>query len=467
MFSNIKSKWHASITVRVTGVYALLFLISFFIIFSVLYWLVSVYLQSMHDRLILTKKKEIENLLAKTDTTLTQLAIYMQHESVASGTEHIFLCLRSGSGEILASSDSVAWQMILKKTPCFIRHPINTTVSFNSKHTPVTISYFPQNNGQILQIVVSRKEDLQFLAYLTKLLGGAYFFVITTALLLGSLMVKHILRPLDAITKTAQEISLKNLRQRVPVSGVGGELDQLSLTLNEMLARIEQLVAGMQTMSENLAHDLCAPITHMLGMCEVALLKERSCQEYREILEGCMSECDHTLVLLNTVLDISELEAGIISMAEPTLEISMPDTFLSVLEMFQPVAELKGLLLQYNHCVIATISGDSKRLRQMLANLLDNAIKYTPAGGKITLTTSVENGHFVLHLADTGIGIDTHDLPHIFEKFYRSDRSRSHPGHGLGLAFAKAVAEAHRGSISVMSQPGQGTVFHIQLPLKR
>jgi HAMP domain-containing protein len=231
-------------------VYAVLFLLSFFLIFSVLYWLVTEYLQNMHGRFVLTKKNEIENLLAKASTTLDQVESYMRHEAVAAGTEHIFLCLWDKDGKMLACSDATVWQMLLNKTPCVVRlvnktpsfahRPIATTLTRNSKRAPVTISYFPQSNGCVLQIAVSRKEDRQFLAHLIKLLGVAYLFVLATALFLGFLMVKHILRPMYAITKTAREISLKNLQQRVPVTGMGDELDQLATTLNEMLARIEK-----------------------------------------------------------------------------------------------------------------------------------------------------------------------------------------------------------------------------------
>jgi signal transduction histidine kinase len=276
-------------------------------------------------------------------------------------------------------------------------------------------------------------------------------------------MARRAVSGVEAVTKTAQSISAGTLEERVPVKTQGDEIDQLATTFNQMLDRIQTLVKEVKEMSDNMAHDLKSPITRIRGLAEVTLSTGKTLSEYENMAASTIEECDRLLDMINTMLMISKTEAGVDKLLHEAFDLAA--LVREACDLFVPTAEDKGLSMACDAPDLLPFSGDKRMIQRMLANLIDNAINYTPSGGTVAVATS-ENGagNTVLTVKDTGMGIASSDLPRIFDRFYRCDRSRSKPGIGLGLSLARAIARAHGGEIHVESIPNQGSTFTVTLP---
>jgi len=250
---------------------------------------------------------------------------------------------------------------------------------------------------------------------------------------------------------------------RVPVKERGDEIDQLALTFNQMLDRIQTLVTEIRQMGDNIAHDLKSPLTRIRGIAEITLTTGESLSEYQTMAASAIEECDRLLDMINTMLMISKTKAGV---DKPVRErIDLADLARDACALFGTMAEDKGVALVCETAEACEILGDIRSIQRMLSNLLDNAIKYTASGGTVRVLIPECTGNTPeITVTDTGIGISAEDLPHIFERFYRCDRSRSEAGTGLGLSLARAIARAHGGDITAASRPGQGSAFTVTLP---
>jgi len=278
-------------------------------------------------------------------------------------------------------------------------------------------------------------------------------------------MAKRALVGVGAVTRTARNISAGRLEERVPVPGKGDEIDQLANTFNAMLDRIEQLVAGIKEIGDNVAHDLKSPITAMRGAAEVALTTGKSRADLERMGAETIEACDHLLNMINTMLTISKTEAGVEEWQ--TRELDIDEIVQDACELLDALAAERSIKLRCEATANTHILGDISMIQRMVANLIDNAIKYTPTGGRIHVVTRLgADDRVVITVQDTGIGIPRDDLPHIFDRFYRCDPSRSTTGAGLGLSLVKAVAEAHKGRVEVNSTVEQGSLFKVTLPTK-
>ena len=229
-----------------------------------------------------------------------------------------------------------------------------------------------------------------------------------------------------------------------------------------MLGRIQTLVIETKQMTENIAHDLRSPITRIRGMAEMALTSGKAIDDYEAAAASTVEDCDRLLEMINTMLYISQTEATAEKLT--TEEIDVTRMVRDACELFQPVAEDKGVSLVVDIGTDVRVRGVLQGLQRMLANLIDNALNYTPSPGTVTVSVSAEEQRGIIAVKDTGIGISQEELSHIFRRFYRCDRSRSRPGTGLGLTLVEAIVHAHRGQIVVTSTPNVGTTFTVTLP---
>jgi signal transduction histidine kinase len=317
-------------------------------------------------------------------------------------------------------------------------------------------------DGTLLQVGKSTDLRDDVLARFRAALGLVTLSIFIIALTGGALATQSALAPIRKLISAVERIiRTGRFDERVPLVEKRDAIDELSALFNEMLDRIEGLVTAMRGALDNVSHDLRTPMTHLRGSAELALAGPPDIDRYREALADCVEEADRVLVMLTTLMDISEAESGAIELHREM--VSLADVVERAVELYRDTAEAKGVILESHVDDTVVASVDRLRLEQVAANLLDNAIKYTPSGGRVDISVVRDNGRAVLRVRDSGIGIPAAEIPRIWERLFRGDQSRTERGLGLGLSLVKAIVEAHGGSVDVESTPGHGSTFSINL----
>ena len=279
----------------------------------------------------------------------------------------------------------------------------------------------------------------------------------------GAAMVAfRALRPIRHLIQTVRAVDLGQMDARVPSSRTGDELDELVNLFNQMLTRIASLIKGMKDSLENVSHDLRTPLTRLRSTAEMALQNNPTPAGLKDALSDCLEESDVILRMLNTLMDISEAETGTITLRRE--EVSVSSLVNQVVDIYSYVAEEKNIQLLTRYPEGLYVLVDPDRIRQVIANLLDNAIKFSPDFGRVELEAEAMDKQIIFTVKDSGCGIAPDDLPLIWDRLYRSDRSRSERGLGLGLSLVKAIVMAHKGSVDVTSEQGKGSRFVISIP---
>jgi signal transduction histidine kinase len=318
-------------------------------------------------------------------------------------------------------------------------------------------------DGTLVQVGKSTEARDDLLARFRAALGLVTLLVVVIALTGGWLATQSAIAPIRRLAVAVQRIiRTGRTDQRVPLAGTGDAMDELTVLFNSMLDKIEGLVTAMRGALDNVSHDLRTPLTRLRGTAEMALAAAPDAERCREALADCVEEADRVLVMLNTLMDISEAESGAMRLDREPVRLS--EIVTRAVEFYSDVADAKGISLAITTRDDATVVADRTRLEQVAANLIDNAVKYTPAGGRIDVEVGRDNGRAVLRVRDTGMGIAADERPRIFDRLFRGDRSRAERGLGLGLSLVKAVVEAHGGTVDVDSEPGRGSTFTVALP---
>lgn len=316
--------------------------------------------------------------------------------------------------------------------------------------------------GYTLQVGKSTEERERVMRNLGRTLVGALIPFALFSFVGGLFLSRRALRPVRQLAETVRSISSGKMDARVPTLRTRDELGDLIILFNSMVEKIEKLVHGMKDSLDNVAHDLRTPMTRMRGVAEMALRSGADGAGCREALADCIEESDKMLRMLNTLMDISEAESG--AMTLNVEEIRVCDLIEELVELYRYVAEDKEVKLETACPPELILFADPMRMRQALGNLIDNAVKYTPGGGRVEVTARSAEGRILITVADTGIGMVPEEIPRIWDRLYRSDQSRSQKGIGLGLSLVKAIVEAHRGEVSVSSERGKGSLFTLSFP---
>ena len=327
-------------------------------------------------------------------------------------------------------------------------------------------------DGTLVQVGKSTEAREALLARFRAALGLVTLSIVVIALTGGWLVTQSALFPIRRLTQAVRQIiRTGRTNARVPLAGTGDALDELTALFNAMLDKIEGLVTAMRHSLDNVSHDLRTPLTRLRGTAEIALAGPPDVERYREALADCVEESDRVLVMLNTLMDISEAESGTMQLQREV--VSLGEVVARATDLYREVADAKGVALVVSTGTGAqdatsqpgaVVMGDRTRLEQVAANLIDNALKYTPPGGRVEVEIGADDQTAILRVRDTGPGIPAAEMPRIFDRLFRGDTSRTERGLGLGLSLVKAVVEAHGGTISVDSEPGRGAVFTVRLP---
>jgi signal transduction histidine kinase len=318
------------------------------------------------------------------------------------------------------------------------------------------------SNDYILQVGRGYDKLDEILDRFRMIFAGIMIPVILLGFTGGSFLAFRALRPVKDLINTVSSVKTGNMDVRVPQRGTGDELDELAILFNGMLERIEMLINGMHEALDNVAHDLRTPMTRLRNVVETILQTEVDSETLREALMDCAEESERVMTMLNTLMDISEAQTGVMRLNIERVDIvSLID---EVIELYQYVAEEKEINFTTAFPKELFSFVDPYRIRQVIANLLDNAVKYSIRGGCVAIEAKRQENCVVISIKDSGVGISDIDLPKIFDRLYRGDKSRSERGLGLGLSLVQAVVKAHNGRIEVDSSPGQGAKFKVFLP---
>jgi heavy metal sensor kinase len=290
-------------------------------------------------------------------------------------------------------------------------------------------------------------------------------FVVSLAVAGGYWLMRRSLRPVDEITKRAEGITSTNLSERLPVIRTGDELERLSISLNRMIERLDDAFQHINRFSADASHELRTPLTVLQLELEGIAQNHRWDASLRDQIGSALEETHRMSRIVESLLAISRLDAGEAKMDKTRLDLG--ELVASTADEMRLLAEEKSIGLRTHVATGIQVEGDRTRLQQVIVNLIDNAIKYTQQGGKVEISVGGEGNTAVLEVSDNGPGIPSHALPHVFERFYRTDkaRARASGGAGLGLSIVKAICAAHNAEVKVSSQEGRGSRFRVELPL--
>jgi heavy metal sensor kinase len=290
---------------------------------------------------------------------------------------------------------------------------------------------------------------------------------LAVVLLAGRWMAGRALAPLAEMASAASAIGVANLDRRLQVRGTGDELDAVAIAFNGVVARLERVIDDMRQFSAAMAHEIRTPLAAMRADMELSLSTKRSPEQQQKAAVGQIEEVDKLTRLLSQLLTLARAEAGELRVVREPF--TLADLCAAVVEVLEPVAEARNVSLSCRCRDDVDVTGDRGWIERLLVNLIDNALKFTPAGGRVEVLVDHADEIAVLTVRDSGIGIPKDALPHVFERFYRADSSRTPEvdGAGLGLALVKWIAERHQGSVDIVSDEGHGTVVTVRLPALR
>jgi len=453
---------------RLTLWYAGIFLLSAAVAFSAFYYLITATIRGRTDQELLAEVRAFSSMMALQGIEAVKRQALL--ESHAAGEKQVFIQLVYPDGRLFSSSNMSYFHNIPVSVEAIGRmleqqEPFFATVSSPDHRHEIRVVYALLGPGLIIHLGQSMDGLTRFIDAFKRIFIGTMAALFALAVILGWFMARRALAGVETLTRTAQRIAADGrLTERVPVGRGGDEIDRLAETFNRMLDRIQELVKGIKEMTDNIAHDLKSPLTRIRGQAEVALTSGGGADEYEAMAASAIEECDRLLEMINAMLFISRTEAGV---AKPELgELNLAEVVRNACGLFQTLAEDKGVALTCDAPQQLAVAGDVRLIQRMLGNLLDNAIKYTPAGGSVEVALISGPGRLArIDFKDTGVGISAKDRPCIFERFYRGDPSRSLPGAGLGLSFARAVARAHGGDITAENRTPSGAVFRVVLPM--
>jgi heavy metal sensor kinase len=377
-------------------------------------------------------------------------------------------------GQVVETSDALRTQN-LRRSPRAMLRGLRGEVTFETvldlgEH-PLRIVTVPVQMANEVPYLVQAAASLEGVEAALQRASGILLIltpsVFLVALLGGGTLVSRALRPVDELTRTAMEIEHQHLDRRVTPPRPDDEIGRLAGAFNEMLSRLDRSFRQIQQFTADASHELKTPLTTIRGEAEVAMMGELTPHEYRRTLQSIVEETERMSAVVDNLLTLARADADQVQMRREA--VAVHETVMSVFEALEGAARRKGVALDLDEIDEVWCEGDSLWLQQVVTNLVANAVKYTPPGGRVCIQLVLEGASGCLTVRDTGIGIPVEHIPHIFDRFYRVDsgRSRESGGTGLGLAIVKWVVEAHGGTVEAASGQDKGSTFTVRLPAAR
>ncbi|GJL53521.1 MAG: two-component sensor histidine kinase [Nitrospirales bacterium] len=451
---------------RLTLSYTTAFLVSSLVTLCVLYFSVNSILNTRMDEDLQEDITEYK-MLYNTEG-MSRVLQELEREVGSDDEGQVFLRLLDAEGEELFASDLSEWNGLKTNTRLFqtvlaskVVHALET-LELEEHEFPVRTNYGLLAPGLILHVGESFEEKEEIMDLLLTVFVGMFCVAIPLASGVGWMIARKDVRGIEAVSRAAVDIERGQLDRRVMIKNQGDEVQTLVDTFNAMAERIRSLIIEMREMTDNIAHDLRSPLSRIRAISERALSVTTDNAHVQAAASDTLEECDRLLHLINTTLDVAEAEAGVMQIDKEPVNISK--LVEDARDLFEPAAEEKDIEITCTLESDCQIQGNRQMLQRMLANLLDNALKYTPSHGRVSIDLVGQLQGLRVSIADTGIGIRPEDQRRVFDRFFRCDQSRSRNGCGLGLSFARAVVRAHGGDITLESEPARGSTFMIRLP---
>ncbi|MBW1778433.1 MAG: HAMP domain-containing histidine kinase [Deltaproteobacteria bacterium] len=463
MFLDLPNRPAKSIKTKLSILFTGLFIASSLALFTIMYAFIASTWKN-HDReILLTELKELET--SYNNGGFRSMESVIESKRKYHQQHQLYVRIADSNNRTRKEYLPTPWmefnvrsleEHIPTTQPKWIRLPSIDGGSF------LEVTSSPMTDGSWLQVGMSTVERENVLDRLS----STFWIVIGPLVLFGFicawLLSFFVLRPIRNLLLAVKSVQTGSMDAMVPVNGTGDELDELADHFNRMLRKIAAVLQAMKECLDNVAHDLRTPVTRLRNLAENALQAPENKISRQEALGSCVEETERIMAMLNTLLDISEAESGMMRLEYK--EIQIDKLVANIVDAYAIIADDKSLQIRFEGEPALAARLDPNRMSQVLGNLLDNAIKYTPAGGKIDVDYFQEPGWIVIQVRDNGSGIAPAELPRIWERLYRGRQSRFHKGIGLGLSQVKAIVEAHNGRVTVSSEPDRGSVFTIRIP---
>ncbi len=464
MSSSLPERKRPTLGLRLAIWYAVIFVVSSLALIALTYLLLSTSLRQ-YDREI------IESTLVRYATAyraagVDALAASIRRDQAGSSYEPLFVRAVGPFRDVMYLSPQTEWRRFDTSqlaTPALSGEQSWAMLGSGDDGELLEVASVRLTDGTLFQVGKSTARREALLRRFRFVLLVDFASLVAIGLAGGAAFTASALRPLTNLNATVREIMRTGrVQSRVPTRRTGDALDELGLQVNAMLDRIESLIGGMRGALDNVAHDLRTPMMRLRSIAETALQSGDDPGALRDALADCLEESDRVVAMLNTLMDISEAETGTMRLRRE--RVNLTELVRQAVELYEDAAEEARVTVENRASGDLWIDVDRVRMRQVIANLLDNAVKYTPPGGLVTLDAERSDGEVRLSVRDTGTGIPQDELPRIWERLYRGDKSRSERGLGLGLSLVKAIVEAHGGRVDVESEPGVGSRFGLRLP---
>lgn len=423
---------------RIAVVYLLLLSTTLLVLVTFVYWSTANLIERQMNETI---EAEIKGMAEQyRDNGLARLRdVVGERSGLPANSKSIYLL--ADSSFALIAGNLTAWPEIRADDEGWFEIPVRQGGEISEPSLIVRGRAFSLSGGYHLLVGHDTKERDNFRSIMIAALAWAFVPALLLGLSGGALIGRYSLRRVDAVRATTADIVGGDMARRVALNGSGDEFDRLAQTINNMLDQIDILMTGMRTVTDSLAHDLRSPLTHVKSIIETALRKDSDAEHYKLVLEQTGEELETILRTFEALTNIAQAEAGINKLSFGTLDLSA--LVSDLVEVFQPIAEDAGLSLSAETAPAVAINGHRQLLGQAIANLLDNAIKFTPSGGRIQIWLTMDQGIPILAICDSGKGIPPDDRERVLQRFVRLDDSRGTPGSGLGLSLVAAVAKLH------------------------